>query len=93
MASISVIVPTYNEANNIDKFVEVFEQLKLEDYELIFVDDYSPDGTHEKIAKLAQNNKNIRLLLRPSRQGLASAIFDGLFSATSPYLVVLDADL
>ncbi|MGQ9658585.1 MAG: glycosyltransferase family 2 protein [Thermochromatium sp.] len=91
---LAVIVPTYNE---VDSVVEVARRvasaLKGIDWELIFVDDDSPDGTAERIRALARLDPRIRVIQRIGRRGLASACIEGMLSTTAPYLAVMDGDL
>ncbi|HTD48325.1 MAG TPA: polyprenol monophosphomannose synthase [bacterium] len=93
MASLSVIVPTYNEAENIQRLVErVHTALAGTDYELIVVDD-SVDGTQQVLADLARFTPWIHVFHRDGRRGLASAVVDGIAAAQGSVVCVLDADL
>ena len=92
MVDLSVELPTYNEAENLPILVERLENLDL-DLEIIVIDDNSPDGTADVVKSLAQKYRNIKLLQRPKKLGLASAIFDGLKLASGGYIAVMDADL
>ncbi len=89
---ISIIVPTYNEKENIKKLIdEVSEYLdeKIE-YEIIVVDDDSPDLTWEIAEKI--ENKKVKVLRRMGKRGLASAVIDGFLKAKGDIFVVMDAD-
>lgn len=91
---VSVIVPTYNERDNIELLINrVEEALRDVRFELIVVDDNSPDGTAEVAAKVGERYGNIKVLKRPGRLGLASAVIDGAREAKGEVLAVLDADL
>lgn len=93
MPALSVVVPTYNESANIRPLVErVTKALGGVDFELIVVDD-STDGTERVLADLAQDAKYLRVVHRPARRGLASAVADGIALATGEVVCVLDADL
>ena len=93
MASLSVVVPTYNEAENISRLVErVHAALGGIDYELIVVDD-SVDGTEKVLADMARFTPWIRVFHREARGGLASAVVDGIAAAQGTVVCVLDADL
>lgn len=71
-----VIIPTYNEAENIEKLVtEVVGA--VEGMRVLVVDDNSPDGTSELVRKLAQNNPNVLLETRPGKLGLGTAYIHG----------------
>jgi dolichol-phosphate mannosyltransferase len=90
----SIIIPTYNERENIVTLVEnIRKQLTGHNYEIIIVDDNSPDGTGIIADRLAKKYRNIKVLHRPHKMGLASAIVDGLSKAEGNMISVLDADL
>lgn len=86
-------MPTYNERANIEALVAgVREALAGEDWELLFVDDDSPDGTAAAIDGFAGVDARIRRLRRLGRRGLASACMEGALASTAEYLAVMDAD-
>ena len=90
---VSVVVPTYNEAENIKKLVPLLDSiLKDYNYEIIIVDDNSPDGTAEVAKKLAEQYP-VKVLVREKKLGLASAILCGFMNANGDVLGVIDADL
>ena len=92
---LSIIIPTYNEAENIKPLCErIFAAVKAAglDAELIFVDDESPDGTGSVIDSLA-GRYNIKAVHRKGNRGLASAVIEGFNAARGEILCVLDADL
>ena len=91
---LSIIVPTYNEHDNISELASRLKQC-LEGYswEVIFVDDDSPDGTAEKVRALGRADSRLRCLQRIGRRGLSSACVEGMLASTAPYLAVMDADL
>ena len=91
--NLSVILPTFNERNNILSLLD--ELLKLsESYEieLIVVDDSSTDGTSSSVRELAQADRRIRLINRLGRAGLSSAIKEGCLCATGEVLAIMDTD-
>ncbi|MFP3171638.1 MAG: glycosyltransferase family 2 protein [Acidilobus sp.] len=91
---LSVVVPTYNERDNVAPLLErLTKVLDGVDYEVVFVDDNSPDGTAKVIEDAAKVNPRVRLLLRTNRKGLATAILDGIGASRGKYVVVMDADL
>jgi dolichol-phosphate mannosyltransferase len=63
------------------------------DWEIIFVDDNSPDGTADKLREIYQSNPRIRCIKRVGRRGLSSACIEGIFSSSARYVAVMDADL
>ncbi len=90
---ISIVIPTFNEVNNILPLLNnLTNLLKDFQYEIIIVDDDSPDGTSEEINKYKEHNKEIKLITRIGRSGLASAIKEGLLFAEGKYLLVIDGD-
>lgn len=94
--SVSVIVPTYHEADNIEPLTwAVFEALnahKIEG-EIIFVDDNSKDGTIEKVKELSERGYHVSVIVRTNARGLSSAVLRGFEAAQERILVVMDADL
>lgn len=94
MPQLSIIVPTFNEAGNVHELVHrVDHALSGIDWELVFVDDDSPDGTAEHLRDIAQHDRRVRCLLRIERRGLASACIEGMMTSSAPLLAVMDADL
>jgi dolichol-phosphate mannosyltransferase len=94
MAEISIIVPTFNERDSIQKVVEQLEEvLDYLSWEVVFVDDDSPDGTAAYARVLAKRDRRIRIIHRIGRRGLSSAFIEGALSTTTPFIAVMDADL
>ena len=90
---ISIVIPTFNEVENIIPLLKNLIVLMTDlDYEIIVVDDDSPDGTSDVVNKYMKFNKNIKLINRIGRSGLSSAIKEGLIFAQGKYLLVLDGD-
>jgi dolichol-phosphate mannosyltransferase len=93
-SSLSIIVPTYNEAENIGELIERVEtSLKGLDFEVIVVDDSSPDGTAEIAEELGRAYRNVKVIKRPRKMGLASAALEGMREAKYRLIAVMDADL
>jgi dolichol-phosphate mannosyltransferase len=91
---LSIIVPTFNEAANAPRLVQLLAAaLPDVGWEVIFVDDDSPDGTAEIVRQLAMIDPRVRCLHRIGRRGLASACIEGMLSAAAPYVAVMDGDL
>jgi dolichol-phosphate mannosyltransferase len=92
---VSVVIPTYNERDNIVKLIPALHEALSEagvSYEVVVVDDNSPDGTAE-VARSLSSRYNVRVLVRPGKLGLASAILDGVRASRGRYVAVMDADL
>ncbi len=93
-AELSVIVPTFDEAANVCTLVErVARALAGVEWEIIFVDDDSPDATAETVRELARADRRVRCLQRIGRRGLSSACIEGMLASAAPYVAVMDADL
>jgi dolichol-phosphate mannosyltransferase len=92
-AELSIVIPTFNERDNIHTVVaSVAEALPDVCWEIVFVDDNSPDGTASLIRKVAQIDPRVRCVHRYGRRGLASACVEGIMSTSSPVVAVMDAD-
>ena len=94
MPEISVVVPTFSEAENVEELhTRLARSLEGEDWELIIVDDDSPDGTAEVARRLAQRDHRVRCIQRIGRRGLSSAVVEGALSSSAPLVAVMDGDL
>ncbi|NPB01270.1 MAG: polyprenol monophosphomannose synthase [Crenarchaeota archaeon] len=91
---VSIVVPTYNEADNIPILLEKIDEVLRGkySYEVIIVDDNSPDRTYERAIELA-NRYPVRVIVRERKMGLASAAVTGFSAARGRYVVLMDADL
>ena len=87
-------MPTFSEAENV---AELHSRLSLllagESWELIFVDDDSPDGTADLARALSNKDPRVRCIHRIGRRGLSTAVIEGAMSSSAPYIAVMDADL
>jgi dolichol-phosphate mannosyltransferase len=91
---LAIVLPTFNESGNVGLLVDrLARTLAGIHYEIIFVDDDSPDGTANVVRSLAQSRNNLRVLERIGRRGLASACIEGILAASAPFVAVMDADL
>jgi dolichol-phosphate mannosyltransferase len=91
---LAVVVPTFNECENVHLVAAAIDRaLEGIAYEIIFVDDDSPDGTAANVRRMARHDIRIRVLQRVGRRGLASACVEGMLASSSPYIAVMDADL
>jgi len=93
-AQLSIVVPTFNERDNVAELVHRLG-LGLDGlaWEVIFVDDDSPDGTADLVRQLAAADPRVRCIQRIGRRGLASACIEGMLASSAPYVAVMDADL
>ena len=89
-----VVVPTLNEAGNVEPLLERLGiALAGIEWEAIFVDDGSKDGTPELLTRIAQSDRRVRMIRRIGRRGLSSAVVEGALASTTPVIAVIDADL
>ena len=91
---LSVVIPTYKERQNIAPLLARLETtLKGIHWEVIFVDDHSPDHTADLVRSFASVNPRVRILERVGRRGLSSACIEGMMASPAPCIAVMDADL
>ncbi|MFZ0694666.1 MAG: glycosyltransferase family 2 protein [Alphaproteobacteria bacterium] len=94
MIELTVIVPSFNERYNVEPLIERLEAaLAGIDWEVIYVDDDSPDGTADKVREIAQTDRRVRCVQRIGRRGLSTAVIEGILASSAPYIAVIDADL
>ena len=91
---LTVVIPTLNEAGNVQPLLEKLGvALAGIEWEAIFVDDGSTDGTPDLLTSIAQNDRRVRMVRRIGRRGLSSAVVEGALASTTPIIAVIDADL
>jgi dolichol-phosphate mannosyltransferase len=91
---IAIVAPSFNERANIRPFVaSIASALRHYEWEMIIVDDDSPDGTYQEVLEIVQINPRVRGLRRIGRKGLASAVIEGILASNAPVVAVMDADL
>jgi dolichol-phosphate mannosyltransferase len=92
-AEFAVIVPTFNERDNVIELVSRLDRcLEGKAWEVIFVDDDSTDGTAARIREIARQDWRVRCVQRIGRRGLSTACVEGMLASSSPYLAVIDGD-
>ena len=90
---ISIILPTYNERDNIIRLVETIKKLNLEQtFEILIIDDNSPDGTYQFSKDKLSDDKNIKIVLRKNIRGLAFSIKEGIEKSSGDNVIVMDTD-
>ncbi|HTO65263.1 MAG TPA: glycosyltransferase family 2 protein [Bradyrhizobium sp.] len=91
---LSVVVPTFNERDNVTALVRKLDAaLAGITWEVIFVDDNSPDGTWQMVRDLARKDGRVRCVRRIGRRGLSGACIEGILASSAPCAAVMDADL
>lgn len=90
--NVSIILPTYNEAENIIPLIEEINRVVTFPHEIIVVDDDSPDGTSKLVASFQKKNKSVTLLTRRENRGLTNSIKDGITRAKGDVIVWMDCD-
>ena len=94
LLQLSVVVPTFNERDNVTALFRKLEAtLRGIAWEIIFVDDNSPDGTWQVVRDLARQDARVRCIRRIGRRGLSGACIEGILASSAPYAAVMDADL
>src|SRR5882757_4852456 len=94
LAQLSIIVPTFNERDNVTTLFRRLETtLAGVAWEVIFVDDNSPDGTWDVLRGLARADTRVRCIRRIGRRGLSGACIEGILASSAPCAAVIDADL
>ena len=92
--ALSVVVPTFNERDNVTTLFRRLETaLAGKAWEVIFVDDNSPDGTWDVVRDLARQDSRVRCIRRIGRRGLSGACIEGILASSAPCAAVIDADL
>lgn len=91
---LTIVVPTFKERENVEPLLELLHAaLEGIAWEVIFVDDDSPDGTAGTVRAVARRDSRVRCLQRIGRRGLSSACIEGILASSAPYVAVMDADL
>ncbi len=91
---LTVVVPCYNERPNVAPLVEkLATALRGVAWEVLFVDDDSPDGTAAEVQRIAAGDTRVRCIRRIGRRGLASAVIEGALASSAPFVAVMDGDL
>jgi dolichol-phosphate mannosyltransferase len=91
---VTIVIPTFNERPNIEVLVDrIRASLAGVAWEIIFVDDNSPDGTAALVRTIGAQDDRIRCIRRVGRRGLAGACLEGMLASQARYVAVMDADL
>jgi dolichol-phosphate mannosyltransferase len=92
--TLTVVVPCYNERPNVAPLIARLDAaLYGIAWEVVYVDDNSPDGTTAEVRRIAQTDPRVRCIRRVGRRGLASAVIEGALSSSARFVAVIDGDL
>jgi len=91
---LTIVVPTFNERDNVRPLVDLLETaLAGIAWDVVFVDDDSPDGTAKEVRALGREKSFVRVIHRIGRRGLSGACIEGILSSIAPIVAVMDGDL
>ena len=91
---ISIVIPVFNEKDSINQlYNEIINSLNIRDYEIIFIDDGSTDGSSEIVQEFIQNNEKVNLIQFYRNYGKSAALSEGFKHSEGDYVVTMDADL
>ena len=94
LPTVTVVVPCYNERPNVAPLIARLDAaLTGIDWEVVYVDDNSPDGTTAEVRRIAQIDPRVRCIRRIGRRGLSSAVIEGALSSSAQFVAVMDGDL
>lgn len=94
LLDLAVVIPTFNEKGNVPVLIARLDQaLAGINWEAIFVDDDSPDGTADAVREIARIDRRVRVIQRIGRRGLATACIEGMCATAAPAVAVIDGDL
>lgn len=94
LLELAVVIPTFNERGNVATLVAKLDAaLAGRNWEAIFVDDDSPDGTSDAVRALARLDKRVRVIQRIGRRGLSTACIEGMCATAAPFVAVIDGDM
>ena len=96
MKKISILIPTYNEIENVEPLsgaiIEEMQKMPRYDYEIVFIDNNSQDGTREKLKQLCAGNKKIKAILNAKNFGQNNSPYYGLLQTTGDCAILMCAD-
>jgi len=94
LLQLAVVIPTFNEKANVATLIAKLDQALVGlNWEAIFVDDDSPDGSADAARAIARLDKRVRVIQRIGRRGLSSACIEGMCATAAPIVAVIDGDL
>ena len=95
MFNLSIIIPIFEESKNVEKLVNgIINNLQIDNYEILFVDDNSNDGTEEILSRLSKNNNKIKYIIRKEKiKDLSKSCILGFEKSLYENILVMDGDL
>ena len=91
---LAVVVPTFNDIESIVRLIHAVQAaLDEHAFEIVVVDDDSPDGTADEVRKIAQRNLRVRCIQRIRRRGLSGAFVEGALVTAAPVVAAIDGDM
>ena len=95
MFNLSIVIPIFEESKNIEKLVNgIINNLQIDNYEILFVDDNSNDGTEEILSRLSKNNNKIKYIIRKEKtKDLSKSYIIGFEKSLYENILVMDGDL
>ncbi len=91
---LTIVIPTYNESDNVELLIgQLREVLSHIQWEVIFVDDNSSDGTANKVREIGKQDARVRCIKRYGRRGLSGACLEGMLASQAEWIAVMDGDL
>ncbi len=94
LLELAIVIPTFNEKANVPTLIAKLDQALVgRNWEAIFVDDDSPDGTADAAREIGRLDKRVRVIQRIGRRGLSSACIEGMCATAAPFVAVIDGDL
>ena len=89
-----MVVPCYSERPNVARLIARLDAALCGiPWEVVYVDDNSPDGTAAEVRRIAQTDSRVRCIRRIGRRGLSSAVIEGALSSSAQFVAVIDGDL
>ena len=95
MFNLSIVIPIFEESKNVEKLVNgIINNLQIDNYEILFVDDNSNDGTEEILSRLSKNNNKIKCIIRKEKiKDLSKSCILGFEKSLYENILVMDGDL
>ncbi|MCB4790556.1 MAG: glycosyltransferase family 2 protein [Elusimicrobia bacterium] len=90
---LSIVIPVYNEKENLKELYKQLKAVDIRDYEIIIVDDGSTDGSLELLKEISKKDSSVKIIVHRKNYGQTAALFSGFSNAIGDWIATLDADL